>query len=156
SYPPNSECAICTTGTAVPFPPESSFNGSLFVWLRFLGLANGSYTANINNTTTGTECSSSSPVFPFNYNGGGSSVEAWTHNPGSLACSPTSDPAGDASFTALNLNGTSSNHASSLPVTFTISGGPLDVLIRVHLHTCGKTGTFTLTTTLTGPTPFTC
>src|SRR5262245_34092938 len=69
SYPPNSECAICTTGTTAPFPPESSFNGSLFVWLRFLGLANGSYTANINNTTTGTHCSSSSPIFPFDYNG---------------------------------------------------------------------------------------
>jgi hypothetical protein len=145
SYPPTDPCAICTTGTTAPYAPESSFNGELMIWLRFLSVPNGTYSVDINNSG-GATCSTSSPVFPFKYNG--DPVTAWTHSAGSLACNPVNDPA-SPDFTGLNLNGTSSNKASSLPVTFTITGGPLDVLLKVHLHTCSQAGTFTLVTTLT-------
>jgi hypothetical protein len=144
NFSPNDPCAICTTLTQAPYDPQSTFNTSesIMLWLRFKNVPAGTYTVNIGD---GVACS---VTFPLQYQNGSSAVEAWTHAAGSLACSPTSDPAGDAAYTALTItpNSGAANHNGSLPVSFTL-GTTLDVLFRVHVKAC-SVGTFTLTTTL--------
>ncbi|HEX9413063.1 MAG TPA: hypothetical protein VF916_06125, partial [Ktedonobacterales bacterium] len=134
---PEAPCAVCTTGTVEPFQDENSFGkNSLFLWIRFINVAAGSYTIDVTPTIQpqGSSCTVSTP---FSYQQNMSNVDAWVFAAGGLAC----HPAMLSDWASGSVTG-----SDFLPQSFTIATSK-DLAVRVHLKgDCS--GTFTVTALL--------
>jgi hypothetical protein len=143
---PNDPCDVCSSNTQDPLVAKGTSGNpytnteSMFIWVKFLGIPNGTYSFDLSPTIQPKGTGTCPPGIPLSFGAGSNSINVYTFPNGPRNCIPASLAGLPASPLATQ---------NTLAIQFTISGGPLDVLVQCHLQNdCDNAGTYTVTGTL--------
>jgi hypothetical protein len=146
---PTDPCDVCGSATqdvngslpAKGFTGNPNFGNSesMYIWVKFTGVPTGSYSFNVTPTIQ-PKMTGNCTGQPYSFQSGSSDVKVYQFANGPLSCVPSSLASlPSASFTS-----------STLPISLSVSSGPVDLLFQLHLgNDCTSGGTTTVTGTLT-------